>query len=58
MWVWIVQSVWRHATGWTVRGSNTGGGEIFRVVRIGRGAHQACYSMGTGFHSRSKAARA
>jgi len=26
----IAQSVYRLATGWTVRGSNTGGGEIFR----------------------------
>jgi hypothetical protein len=25
----IAQLVWRLATGWTVRGSNTGGGEIF-----------------------------
>jgi hypothetical protein len=27
----IAQSVWRLATGWTVRGSNPGGGEIFRT---------------------------
>ena len=27
----IVQSVQRLATGWTVRGSNPGGGEIFRT---------------------------
>ena len=27
----IAQTVWRLATGWTVRGSNPGGGEIFRT---------------------------
>jgi hypothetical protein len=27
----VVQSVQRLATGWTVRGSNPGGGEIFRT---------------------------
>jgi hypothetical protein len=27
----IAQSVWRLATGWTVRGSNPGGDEIFRT---------------------------
>ena len=27
-WAAIVQSVWRFATGWTVRGSNPSGGEI------------------------------
>jgi len=31
----IAQSVWRLATGWTVRGSNPGGGEIF-CTRPGR----------------------
>ena len=31
-WVGIAQSVYRLATGWTVRGSNPGGGgEIFRI---------------------------
>ena len=28
----IAQSVQRLATGWTVRGSNLGGGEIFRIL--------------------------
>jgi hypothetical protein len=28
---WVAQSVYRLATGWTVRGSNHGGGEIFRT---------------------------
>jgi hypothetical protein len=31
MWTGIPQSVQRLATGWTVRGSNPGGGEIFRT---------------------------
>ena len=26
------QSVWRLATGWTLQGSNPGGGEIFRTL--------------------------
>ena len=30
-WVGIAQSVQRLATGWKVRGSNTGRGEIFRT---------------------------
>jgi hypothetical protein len=28
---WVAQSVQRLATGWTVRGSNLGWGEIFRI---------------------------
>ena len=28
---WVVQSVYRLATGWTVRGSNPSGGEIFHT---------------------------
>jgi hypothetical protein len=31
VWVAIAQSVLRLATDWTVRGSNPGGGEIFRT---------------------------
>ena len=31
LWARIAQSIQRLATGWTVRGSNTGGGEIFRT---------------------------
>jgi hypothetical protein len=38
----IAQSAYRLATGWTVRGSNPGGGEIFP------GAHPASYTIGTG----------
>ena len=29
----VAQSVWRLTTGWTVRGSNPGGDEIFRPSR-------------------------
>jgi hypothetical protein len=36
------------AAGWTVRGSNPGGGEIFRTSQVGPGAHQASYTVGTG----------
>jgi hypothetical protein len=37
------------ATGWTVRGSNPGGGVIFPVpVQTGPIAHPASYKMGTG----------
>ena len=31
LWAGIAQSVQRIATGWTVRGSNPGGGDIFRT---------------------------
>jgi len=34
--------------GWTVQGSNPGGGEIFRPIQPGPGAHPASYTMGTG----------
>ena len=45
----IAQSVYRLATGWTVRGSNPGGSEIFHS-RPDRpwGAHPASCTMGTG----------
>jgi hypothetical protein len=39
----IAQSVQRLVKGWTFRGSNPGGGEIFRT----RPAHPASYTMGT-----------
>jgi hypothetical protein len=45
LWAGIAQSVWRLATGWTVRGSNPGGHEIFQT---GPGAHPAPCTMGTG----------
>jgi hypothetical protein len=44
----ISQSVERLATGWTVRGSNPGGGEIFRIHPDQPGAHPASCTVGTG----------
>ena len=45
----IAQSVQRLATGWTVRGSNPGGGARFSsLVQTGPGAQPAFYTMGTG----------
>jgi len=35
------------ATGWTVRGSNPGGGEILRTLQTGPGVHRASYTMRT-----------
>ena len=35
--------------GWTVRGSNPGGGEIFRTCPDRSGAHPTSYTMDTGF---------
>jgi hypothetical protein len=48
-WAAIARSVQRLATGWTVRGSNPGGGEIFRT-RPHRvwGPHYLLYKMGNG----------
>jgi len=37
---WVAQSVWRLTTGWTVRGLNHGGGEIFRPSRPALGPTQ------------------
>jgi hypothetical protein len=36
------------ATGWTVRGSNLGVGEIYAPVQTGPGAHPVSCTMGTG----------
>ena len=44
----VAQSVYRLTTGWTVRGSNPGGEEIFRHVQTGPGAHPASCTMNTG----------
>jgi hypothetical protein len=44
----IPLSVQRLATGWTVRGSNPGGDEIFRTRPTGTGAHPASCTMVTG----------
>ena len=40
-WTGIAQPVKRLATGWTVRGSNPGAGEIFAPVHTVPGAHPA-----------------
>jgi len=48
-WAGIAQSVQQLATGWTVRGSNPGGGRFSAPVQTGPGAHPASYIMGTGF---------
>ena len=45
----IAQSVYRPSAGWTVQGSNSGGGEIFLTVQAGSEAHPASYTMGTAF---------
>ena len=44
----IAQSVQRLATGWTVRGPNPGGGDIFRTRPDWLWAHPASCTMGTG----------
>jgi hypothetical protein len=49
MWAGIAQSVYRLATGWTVRGSNPSGGEIFSSLQTGPVAHPASCTMGTGY---------
>jgi hypothetical protein len=41
-------------TGWTVRGSNPGGGENFRTRPDRPGAHTASCTMGTGSIPRVK----
>jgi hypothetical protein len=43
----VAQSVWR-LMGWTVRGSNPSGGEIFRTLPDWSWAHAASCTMGTG----------
>jgi hypothetical protein len=45
----LAQSVYRLATGWTVRGSNPGGGRDFpHLFRSAPGVHPASCTMGTG----------
>jgi len=48
VWVGRAQSVQRLAMGWTVRGSNPGGGEISRTCHTRPRAHPASCAMGTG----------
>jgi hypothetical protein len=47
IWAGVAQLVWRLATGWTVWGLSSGGGEIFASIQTGPGAHPASYTMGT-----------
>ena len=51
-WTAIAQSVQRLATGWTVRGSNHGGSNIFRNSPDLPGTHPALYTLITKFLSR------
>ena len=44
----IAQSVQRITTGWTVRGSNPGGGRFSIPFHTGPGAHPTSHKMGTG----------
>ena len=48
----VAQSVWRHATDWTVRGSNPCGARFSAPVQTGPEAHPASYTMCTGSLSR------
>jgi hypothetical protein len=56
-WAGIAQSVQRLATGWAVRRSSPGGGEIFALVQTGRVAHPASCTMGSGSLSRRQSGR-
>ena len=44
----VCRSVLRLIKGWTVRGSNSGGGEIFRPSRPALGVYPVSCTMGTG----------
>jgi len=43
------QKVQRLATGWTIRGSNPGGGQTFQLIQTRNGAHLASCIM-NGYH--------
>ena len=49
----MAQSVWRLATGWTIRGSNPvrgeGGTRFYATVQTSSEAHPVSSKMGTGF---------
>ena len=57
LWTGIAQYVWRLATGWTVRGSNSGEGDIFRTCPDHHGAHPASSTGGTGSFQGTEAKR-
>jgi hypothetical protein len=44
----IALSMWRIATVWTVRGSNSGGGEISASIQNVSGVHTVSYAVGSG----------
>ena len=48
----IAQSVKRLTAGWTVRGSNPGGGEVFRTYPERACGLPSLYTVGTGSFSR------
>ena len=52
-----MQSVQRLATGWTVRGSNPGGGGVFRNVQTGPGAQPAPSTISNGSFPAPKSGR-
>ena len=53
----MAQSVLQLATGWKVRGSNTGGGETFRTYPDRLRGHPASCTMGTGSFPGGKSGR-
>jgi len=54
MWAWLVQSVQRLATTWTVRGSNLVAGRDFSYPPTVPGARPASYTMDIGSFPRVK----
>jgi hypothetical protein len=48
VWAGVAQSLWRLATRWTVRGSNSRGDRFFRTCPARPVAQPTCYLMGTG----------
>jgi len=53
VWARIAQLVQRLATGWTMRGSNSGSGvRLSATVQTGSRAHPAFYTVGTGHFGR------
>jgi len=58
-WAGIAQSLWRLATGWTIRGSNPGWGARFTApVQTGPEAHPTSYNNGYRVFPGGKAAGA
>jgi hypothetical protein len=53
-WAGIAQSVYRLATGWTVRGSNPEKARFSASIQTGPGAQTASYTIGTGYFLKVK----